>query len=80
MSDFLTQFKKLQPITIAKSGKTMTGKEIFFMIRTRENDTFIIPVDKKLKQRYSATRSSPSKPSRRRYSSCNSRRQSSSRA
>ena len=49
MSDFLTQFKKLQPITIAKSGKTMTGKEIFFMIRTGENDTFIIPVDKKLK-------------------------------
>ena len=47
MSDFLTQFKKLQPITIAKSGKTMTGKEIFFMIRTGENDTFIIPVDKK---------------------------------
>ena len=49
MSDFLTQLKKLQPITIAKSGKTMTGKEIFFMIRTGENDTFIIPVDKKLK-------------------------------
>ena len=49
MSDFLPQLKKLQPITIAKSGKTMTGKEIFFMIRTGENDTFIIPVDKKLK-------------------------------
>ena len=64
MSDFLTQFKKLQPITIAKSDKTMTGKEIFFMIRTGENDTFIIPVDKKLKQRYAATRSSPSQPSR----------------
>ena len=27
----------------------MTGKEIFFMIRTGENDTFIISVDKKLK-------------------------------
>lgn len=49
MNDFLPQLKKLQPITIAKSGKTMTGKEIFFMIKTGENDTFIIPVDKKLK-------------------------------
>ena len=49
MNDFLPQLKKLQPITIAKSGKTMTDKEIFFMIKTGENDTFIIPVDKKLK-------------------------------
>ena len=49
MNDFLTYLKQLQPITIAKSGKTMTGKEIFFMIKTGENDTFIIPVDKKLK-------------------------------
>ena len=49
MNDFLPQLKKLQPITSAKGGKTMTGKEIFFMIKTGENDAFIIPVDKKLK-------------------------------
>ena len=49
MNDFLPQLKKLQPITSAKGGKTMTGKEIFFLIKTGENDAFIIPVDKKLK-------------------------------
>ena len=49
MHDFLPQLKKLQPITSAKGGKTMTGKEIFFLIKTGENDAFIIPVDKKLK-------------------------------
>ena len=49
MNDFLPQLKKLQPITVAKSGKTMTGKEIFVMIKTKENDTVIIPVNKNLK-------------------------------
>ena len=49
MKEFLPQLKKLQPISASKGSKTMTGKEIFFMVKRRENDAFIVPVDKKLK-------------------------------
>lgn len=49
MNDFLPQLKKIHPITSAKSGKKMTGKETFFMIKPGENEVFIVPVDKKLK-------------------------------
>lgn len=49
MNDFLPQLKKLQPITAGKSSKPVTGKEIFFMVKSGENDAYIIPVDKKLK-------------------------------
>lgn len=49
MNEFLPQLKKIHPVTSAKSGKTMTGKEIFFMIKPGENEVFIVPVDKKLK-------------------------------
>ena len=49
MNDFLPQLKKLQPISASKGSKTMTGKEILFMIKLGENDVYVIPVDKKLK-------------------------------
>ena len=49
MNDFLPQLKKLTPITASKGTKTMTGKEIFFMLKTTENDVLILPVDKRLK-------------------------------
>ena len=49
MNEFLPQLKKLQPISANKGSKTMTGKDIFFMIKRGENDAYVIPVDKKLK-------------------------------
>jgi len=49
MNEFLPQLKKLQPISAGKGGKTMTGKDVFFMIKRGENDAYIIPVDKKMK-------------------------------
>ena len=48
MNEFLSQFKKLSPITAPQGSKLMTGKEIFFMLKKGEYDTFIIPVDKKM--------------------------------
>ena len=49
MNEFLPQLKKLQPISAGKGSKTMTGKDVFFMIKRGENDAYIIPVDKKMK-------------------------------
>ncbi len=49
MNEFLPQLKKLHAISAVKGGKTITGKEIFFMIKQGENDAYIIPVDKKMK-------------------------------
>lgn len=48
MNEFWSQFKKLSPITAPQGSKLMTGKEIFFMLKKGEYDTFIIPVDKKM--------------------------------
>lgn len=33
MNEFLSQFKKLSPITAPQGSKLMTGKEIFFMLK-----------------------------------------------
>ena len=49
MSDFLSQLKKLQPLATAKGIKTMAGKDILFMLKKGEEDTFVVPVDQKLK-------------------------------
>ncbi len=49
MSDFLPQLKKLQPLATAKGIKTMAGKDILFMLKKGEEDTFVVPVDQKLK-------------------------------
>ena len=48
MNEFLSQLKRLSPITAPQGSKLMTGKEIFFMLKKGENDTFIIPVDKRM--------------------------------
>lgn len=48
MNEFLSQLKKLSPITAPQGSKLMTGKEIFFMLKKGEHDTFIIPVDKRM--------------------------------
>ncbi len=49
MNDFLPQLKKLQPLATAKGTRTMAGKDILFMLKKGEEDTFVVPVDHKLK-------------------------------
>ncbi len=49
MNDFLPQLKKLQPLATAKGTKTVAGKDILFMLKKGEEDTFVVPVDQKLK-------------------------------
>ena len=49
MNGFLPQLKKLQPLATAKGTRTMVGKDILFMLKKGEEDTFVVPVDHKLK-------------------------------